>query len=402
MDHLETHDSGRIAQRFDAIDTLRGISILAVVLLHINIRMRVAGFPFRSQFPPWLFHLLFTNGNNGVSVFFAISGFLITTTSIRRFGSLERVDPRTFYRIRFARIAPLLLFALLILSVLHLAGAPGFYIQPAKTSLQRALFAALTFHLNWLEAIHGYLPANWDVLWSLSVEEAFYLFFPLVCLMRRTRNGKIMFLLLLLLLVAAGPFARTIWTSNDIWREKSYLGGADGIALGCLSALFVDWLRTRRDEQDSEGGYWWFTPVQMLGAAALLYVALWPQWTITRYIGIHGLDGSLLALGTCAIAIPSTLKNARGRGWTTPVKWFGRNSYEVYLTHEFIVVWTVAIYAKFHAGVISFWIVSVLLLSGILGAAVARFYSEPLNRRLRGQQRMRTSVAIRPKLGEAV
>ena len=48
--------------------------------------------------------------------------------------------------------------------------------------LPRALFSALTFHLNWLEAKTGYLPANWDVMWSLSVEEMFYLFFPLVCL----------------------------------------------------------------------------------------------------------------------------------------------------------------------------------------------------------------------------
>ena len=402
MDDLERHERGRSALRLDVIDTLRGGSILAVILLHINIRMRLAGFPFQSHFPPWLFHLVFTNGNNGVSVFFAISGFLITTTSLRRFGSLENVNVRTFYRTRFARIAPLLLLVLFILSLLHVAQAPGFYIQPAESTLPRALFAALTFHLNWLEAVRGYLPPNWDVLWSLSVEEAFYLFFPLVCLLTRKRNGNIMLLGFLLLLVAAGPFARTIWTSNDIWREKSYLGGADGIAMGCLSALAADWLRTTRYERGSIGRDSWLMPMQMAGAVVLIFIALWPRWAITRYIGIYGLDGSLLALGTCAIAIPSALKNARGHRWTGPVRWLGRNSYEVYMTHEFVVVWTVGAYVRFHAGTLSIWIVLVLLISGGLGAAVTFSYSEPLNRRLRGQQRTRTSIAISPKLGEAL
>ena len=72
--------------RFDGIDVLRGLSILAVVLLHINLRMQAAGFSSKTMVPSWLFHLLFWNGNNGVTVFFAVSGFLITVTSLRRFG----------------------------------------------------------------------------------------------------------------------------------------------------------------------------------------------------------------------------------------------------------------------------------------------------------------------------
>ena len=45
-------------------------------------------------------------------------------------------------------------------------------------------------HLNWLEARTGYLPAAWNVLWSLSVEEAFYLAFPLLCMLAlATENG---------------------------------------------------------------------------------------------------------------------------------------------------------------------------------------------------------------------
>ena len=110
--------------------------------------------------------------------------------------------------------------------------------------LAQALFAALTFHVNVLEAKRGYLPGNWDILWSLSVEEVFYFFFPLVA--RLFGRGK-MLIVLLIGFVALGPFARTVLThGNEIWKEYSYLGGMDAIALGCLTALLVSGLRFSR------------------------------------------------------------------------------------------------------------------------------------------------------------
>jgi peptidoglycan/LPS O-acetylase OafA/YrhL len=128
------------------------------------------------------------NGQNGVQIFFVISGFLITSTSLRRWGSLSAIRVLDFYRLRFARIAPLLLLLLAALSILHFAGTSGFVVSQETGGLGRALFAALTFHINLLEAQRGYLPASWDILWSLSVEEAFYVFFPLIC--RWAGRGK--------------------------------------------------------------------------------------------------------------------------------------------------------------------------------------------------------------------
>jgi peptidoglycan/LPS O-acetylase OafA/YrhL len=182
--------------------------------------------------------LVFTNGNNGVTVFFAVSGFLITLTSLRHFGGLAQMRPLAFYRICFARIAPLLILLLTVLGILHLCHADGFRIPADRASLPRALLAALTFHVNWLEAARV-LPANWDALWSLSIEEMFYLFFPLVCLgLFRIRFGVPMFIALLLSFAAMGPFARTVWVPNPVWQEKSYLGGMDGIGLGGRARYF--------------------------------------------------------------------------------------------------------------------------------------------------------------------
>lgn len=68
-----------------------------------------------------------------------------------------------------------------------------------------------------------------------SVEEMFYLFFPLVA---RFFGHSKFFLSILVCFVALGPFARTIFAhGNEIWSEQSYLGGMDAIALGCRTAL---------------------------------------------------------------------------------------------------------------------------------------------------------------------
>ena len=163
--------------RFQTVDLLRGFSILAVVMLHCWIRFAGSHVLMGTGLPPWSRHLLLHNGGNGVTMFFAISGFLITMTSLRRFGGLPAMRAGLFYRTRFARIAPLLTFVLAVLSLLHWGSLYSPALDPwhvkQAVGLPRALFSALTFHLNWLEAKTGYLPANWDVLWSLSVEEVF-------------------------------------------------------------------------------------------------------------------------------------------------------------------------------------------------------------------------------------
>jgi peptidoglycan/LPS O-acetylase OafA/YrhL len=91
-------EPSRFDTRFDNIDLLRGLAILGVILLHIGIYCNVIQHPIGKARPAWLFHVLFYNGGNGVSAFFAISGFLITYISIRRFRSLRQVAPLSFWR----------------------------------------------------------------------------------------------------------------------------------------------------------------------------------------------------------------------------------------------------------------------------------------------------------------
>lgn len=385
--------------RFETVDLLRGLSIVAVVLLHCWLRFYLSGVAVGTGLSRFWRHLLLRNGGNGVTVFFAISGFLITLTSLRRFGGLQRMRPRVFYRIRFARIAPLLLLLLLVLSGLHWASlhSAAFDLWHVKKAvgLPRALLSALTFHLNWLEAKTGYLPPNWDVLWSLSVEEMFYLFFPLVCVALlgarsplRRWGAPLLFLLSGVLLVL-GPWARSVWITTEIGQEKSYLGGMNAIVLGCLSALLCD----RMAKAGVKRGGWMYA-VEALGWLLIAWITSWPTWHWLRatdqFLARNDLDDTVLPLGVCLLMVATVLRGARGGGvWTAPVRWFGRHSYEVYLSHEFLVLLGVQLFLRVHGSRPGLWTVAITVLTAPLGWALARWFSEPMNRWLRARTRLR-------------
>lgn len=390
---LNEQDRKPAVPRLDGIDILRGLSIVAVILLHIWIRFAGVHVRLGRDWPLYTRHFLFQNGGNGVTAFFAVSGFLITLTSIRRFGSLREIRPRAFYRIRFARIMPLLLLMLAVLSVLHLLHVEGYVINHRFFTLPRALLAALTFHLNWLEASrNAWLPACWTVLWSLSIEEMFYLFFPLIslALFRFGPSGRWIWFALALTLFALGPFARVVWAKNDLQAENSYLAGMASIALGCFTAYIVERL-SRRELRTA-----WLRVVEIAGWAGILLIAVWPRGAAMRLLGKSGTDDALLALSVCLVMTAVTLRRKRGSRWSAPLRWFGRHSYELYLSHEFIVLAGIAIYARLyphHAsrGVIAAFIIGMLLATAPLAWMLTRWFTEPANRWLRGAEMAKTN-----------
>jgi len=350
--------------RLDGVDLLRGLAILTVLLNHVNMRLFLADIPYTEGLPHQLVSTLFWSGQRGVQIFFAVSGFLITSTSIRRWGTLAQLERCAFYRMRFARIAPLLLALLLVLSLLHVAGLKNFVVSGQTGGLGRALLAALTFHVNWLEATRGYLPGNWDILWSLSVEEMFYLCFPLLCRLFKQRLPAV-----LVIFIVLGPFARTVFAAgNEVWHEYSYLGGMDAIAFGCLTAILLS------GRSLSGGTVRW---AGVAGIALLTFSLGLSNRAAAWGLESSGLDMTLVAIGTCLVI-------AASMQWSSPrvlrpLARLGQRSYEVYLTHMFVVF---ALFAVFRTQVAVLFIATVIL-AAALGEAVARWYSEPLNARLR-------------------
>lgn len=356
------------------MDVLRGLAILFVVLNHVHMRLLIAGIPYAADISKPLIASLVWNGQFGVQIFFAVSGFLITSTALRRWGLLSNLKLRDFYLLRTARIAPLLLTLLAVMTALHYANVSPFVVSEKTGGVGRALLAALTLHVNVLQAHRGWLPGNWGVLWSLSVEEMFYLFFPLVA---RYFSRGYFFVLILLSFVALGPFARTILAhGNDIWSDQSYLGGMDAIALGCMTALLVRRVHFSRAV---------LQVLAALGAALIVSILVGLRFAYVPLIAKSGLDMTIIALGTCMVIIAAAQTRWHGPRWLAPLLRLGQCSYEVYLTHMFVVFAFFAIFVKYGSPL---WAVPLLfvvtvVVAGAAGDLLARFFSEPVNRMLR-------------------
>lgn len=350
--------------------------MLSVILLHLNIRVPFAACSLGLNLPAPLVKLLFWSGYYGVMVFFVISGFLITSMSETRWGALHRISVASFYRIRFARIAPALALFVVTQSLLQVAGVDGFSDPQPAASLTATLLAVLTFHLNWLEAKVGYLPGAWDVLWSLCVEELFYFGFPLLARLARPR---LLFYLALVAFVAIAPFARISPRSNEVWQDHSYLSCMGEIAIGCLAAAWV-----RRHPPGKFGA------AALLGVGAILMVLVLFFRSVVGSLGLFdlGLNVTVLSFGTGLVLVAVTAAPAWTRvtnhGAFSPLRWLGRNSYELYLSHLFVIVPAVLLWKRLgNPTLIPIFYALVVLLSAVLGALIAEGFSKPLSQCLR-------------------
>lgn len=360
--------------RNNGIDTLRGLSILLVMLFHCHLHM-----PFINDFlPQKLFTIIFSSGYYGVIIFFVISGFLITSVSFKRFGDLKNISFGKFYRMRFARIMPCLIILLAILSILDILGISGFTIN--TTSLSQALYSALTFQINWLEGKTGYLPANWDILWSLSIEECFYLLFPLFCLVFRKPTY---FAFAMLGFVILGPFARVAFTNNEIWADHSYLSCMDGIAIGCISALISHSIKFNKKQ---------LFLIISIGIVLFSFIFILRKQAYDTGISKIGLNITLLeiSIGLILIGVQEWSVKEKNSGglWNAALRWLGRNSYEIYLIHSFFIIAMANILFNTKTSplfTLVYYAIAIIL-SGVASQAISSYFSEPMNHIIRSKR----------------
>ena len=112
---------------------------------------------------------------------------------------------------------------------------------------------------------------------------------------------------------------------------------------------------------------------------------------LTQRLGLDrsGLDMSIVALGACLVIAAAATTQWRGPRILTPLLRLGQRSYEVYLTHMFVVLGFFAIFVRMGKPMLGvpLLFILVILASGLLGEVAARFYSEPMNRLLRRRWR---------------
>lgn len=366
-----------LAGRNIGIDILRGMCILFVILLHLNIHFGLRDSFLKEVLPKEIFSLLFWNGFYGVVVFFTLSGYLITRSTIQKWETLPQVNLKAFYWLRFSRIIPMLASLLFVLAILHMLSIKGFVINQEQTSLGRAIFSALTFHINWLEIQVGYLPANWDVLWSISIEEIFYLGFPIVCLCLR-KEGHFGIVLGLFLIVS--PWARTqLFVGNEL-GDRNHLAFLDSISLGCMAAIIAHRMTFPK---------WLSRTFLAMGWSMVIMILVFKRFVYKSGLVDLGLNVTLLSLGVSCILFWMHENHRLGQEKNRiGIKWLremGMYSYEIYLTHMFVVLLGVSIYKHFEIS--ETWLVPFLLLlvylSYGLGKLVFTYFSEPINQWLR-------------------
>ena len=367
-----------VGQRSHRVDAIRGISILLVLFHHFAIVYRLDD-TILARIVGWdAIRAVARNGNYGVTMFFVVSGFLITSNARRRWGTIGRVKPWSFYGLRIARILPCLVLLLLAVDALALSGFRVFQNGPFQDAPTEQVpywlshLAALTSWMNILIGQAGWFNYPLGVLWSLSIEEAFYLSFPLACVLLRSEARLAAFWGAFIVL---GPIWRSTHPSDEGGWLYSYLACFDGIAIGCCTALLAG-------KVDLRG-----TAGKMLEVAVVIGMA---GLYLAKPIAESNIFGvSLMAVGTGCLLLRTS--SGHGESVVAPrvaagaIRWFGRLSYELYLFHLLVLggmkmIWP----ARTVSGDDKLLLLAAYLAaSALLAFIVAVSYSEPLNKKLR-------------------
>jgi peptidoglycan/LPS O-acetylase OafA/YrhL len=362
-----------IGRRNARIDTMRGVSILLVLLHHFNIAYGLRGTVLAALIGWNTLHAIVRNGNYAVTMFFVISGFLITNNADRRWGGLANIKPSTFYRHRAARILPCLLLLLLVVNALAALGIAIFRNQPefgGPVSFWIVDLASLTFWMNVLMSYAGWLNYVLCVQWSLSIEEIFYLSFPILCLLLRR---KAFLLVAWSVFIVIGPVWRATHRLSEYDELNSYLSCFDGIAFGCCAAILgkctnlPSWLALT--------GFY-------CGAAFMACFYLWDSIAVTAVYGV-----TIMALGMAVLLVLQQSVGPAGENrFMVFLRLNGQLSYELYLFHLVILaaLRTIWVPDTSPAPAKMFLLAAYLLLSFCLASVIARFYAAPLNRLIRG------------------
>ena len=321
------------------MDGLRGIAILLVLVAHMSD-------PNANRFDG--------AGNVGVTLFFALSGFLITALLLQEHADTGRVSLRGFYRRRFFRIAPALIVTIAVV----------FVVDRLWTSLpvhDGVMLSALFSASNWWLAAHAGHLGGLAQTWSLGIEEQFYAVWPVLCLfgLRWGRRGVGWVAgvgSVVSLLVVVSPLGVTYYGS---------LSRAWCLLAGCLLAV---WLHGRREVRPPR----WVAPAASVGLLPFVPVAL----------GLP-IEAAVVCVPAVSMALLWASATGSGPGWLSVrwLRWLGQRSYGLYLIH-YPVLWAVPASDPW-------WVRSVLalVLSLALTEVSYRRLERPLRRRGMPHQR---------------
>jgi peptidoglycan/LPS O-acetylase OafA/YrhL len=196
------------------LDGIRACAVMMVLIAHIG---------FEHIIP----------GGFGVTVFFFISGFLITRLLLAELGETGRIDLPRFYIRRFLRLLPALYVMLILTGVLLIAMGD----VPKLWETVAAFTWTMNYHYAVLAFTNELRVAPWEHLWSLAVEEHFYLIYPLVLVIFRRNLPlalKVSALICVTSLAQIAPVKRLCAHSGRLTTFSTSVGDALGVVGGDL------------------------------------------------------------------------------------------------------------------------------------------------------------------------
>lgn len=304
----DTLKPGLTHARIPSLDGLRAVSITMVLLGHLE---GTRYFP-KLQVHRWLGDM----AHLGVLIFFVISGFLITSLLMGERQKTGTTSLAKFYLRRVIRIFPAFYAFILMMIVASYLG----WIRLSGSDILHALTYTVNYdpHRSW---IIGHL-------WSLSIEEQFYLLWPLVFLVSR-KNGA---LIIALAAFALGPLVRSamhlMFPPHSAWRDlEVFPAMADAVAIGCIFALLRPWLLSQRWYLSLTANHW-----SLLAIPLVLLINRLLDYTVVD------LFGSPVMLVCLAALIESSTRHetswpGRFLNWR-PVAYVGVLSYSLYLWQQ--------------------------------------------------------------------